>query len=73
MNLKGNILGEMCGRRHLEGIISSCCIVLLCYVRVTVTLLPDAELGKKMEAEEKDKIEAFRKSLTVEQVHSHSP
>jgi Zn-dependent M16 (insulinase) family peptidase len=36
--------------------------------RVTVTLLPDADLSKKMEAEEKAKIEAFRKSLTSEQV-----
>lgn len=37
-------------------------------VRVTVTLLPDAELSKKMETEEKAKIEEFRKSLTSAQV-----
>ncbi len=35
--------------------------------RVTVTLLPDAELGQKMEADEKAKIEAFRKTLSTDQ------
>ena len=33
-----------------------------------MTLLPDANLGKKMESEEKAKIEQFRKSLTTQQV-----
>ena len=37
-----------------------------------MTLLPDADLSKKMEAEEKDKIEQFRKSLTKEQVGRES-
>ena len=36
--------------------------------RVSVTLLPDADLSKKMEAEEKAKIEQFRKSLSADQV-----
>ena len=33
-----------------------------------MTLLPDADLSKKMEAEEKAKIEQFRKSLSADQV-----
>lgn len=36
--------------------------------RVVVHLLPDSELSHKMEAEEKERIEAFRKTLTSEQV-----
>lgn len=36
--------------------------------RVTVVLLPDAELGQRMEGEEKARIEAFRKTLDEKQV-----
>lgn len=36
--------------------------------RVSITLMPDPALGQKVESEEKARIEAFRKTLTEEQV-----